>query len=51
VQEDAEAEIVPVIEGLVSEHDAFDPPFEPLQFQVHVEELLALLALVPALQL
>jgi hypothetical protein len=46
-----EAVIQAVGAGFVSEHEAVEPPFEPLQFHVQVEEPLALLALVPALQI
>jgi hypothetical protein len=37
--------------GFVSEHEAVEPPFKPLQFHVQVEEPLALLALVPVVQM
>ena len=44
-------DIEPDIAGLSSEHDAFVPPLEPLQFQVQVEAFSTLLALEPAEQL
>ena len=37
--------------GIACEHEAFVPPFAPLQVQVQFGEASALLALVPAVQL
>ena len=43
-------DIEPDIVGLSSEHDAFVPPLEPLQFQVQEVAPLMLLTLVPEIQ-
>jgi hypothetical protein len=44
-----ETEIEAVGAGLVSEHEAFVPPLEPLHIQVQDEVPLTLLPLVPVL--